>query len=564
MSIATEAEKKEILKNKAAPKEEPKKRHHGWVVALIIILLIIALPIACLYIFIYDASSAREAPEYDLDTALKQKSVLAIDEKRANSDLIDASFDENDFRGILAKALEKKEGEGEKENKNGLSNYLSGVDVRIEDNRFSFETYIANLPVNFKTKLTITADFKQADDDYVFNIVDLKIGKISTGTSAFGIAAKYINDDSINEAFANEGVHVTCKLGEGAIYYPKANLEKDVLDFLKKGFGDDDNLYTAVLNEFLDLNIFTVKMKDNALTAEFNVESIKDNKDYLTPSKNITLTTNDFASYRDKTMTLINAEGSGFDAAYPYSSYVMEYLIRGYDGVSEETQKYIKDKDFSALESPKIIDVAAYKGKGAEIIPANIDLQTLLDSKATEFIAGGVKVTETELNAMFQNTPLIGKTFMTTALFGDKYKGSFATVNNFYSNITDEKISFVFTVNIGGAEIPFVLNFKDAKNTTDAVITLKKDEFYIGDKIVSDDLSETLFDTLADTLENEEWIAADTEAETIKIKGIMNPARNKVTTIVVPPLNSTKATLHGSSISDEGYMFFETTVSLGQ
>ncbi len=562
MSIATEAEKKEILKNKAAPKEEPKKRHHGWVVALIIILLIIALPIACLYIFIYDASSAREAPEYDLDTALKQKSVLAIDEERANSDLIDASFDENDFRGILAKALEKKEGEGEKENKNGLSNYLSGVDVRIEDNRFSFEIYIANLPVNFKTKLTITADFKQADDGYVFNIVDLKIGKISTGTSAFGIAAKYINDDSINEAFANEGVHVTCKLGEGAIYYPKANLEKDVLDFLKKGFGDDDNLYTAVLNEFLDLNIFTVKMKDNALTAEFNVESIKDNKDYLTPSKNITLTTNDFASYRDKTMTLINAEGSGFDAAYPYSSYVMEYLIRGYDGVSEETQKYIKDKDFSALESPKIIDVTAYKG--AEIIPANIDLQTLLDSKATEFIAGGVKVTETELNAMFQNTPLIGKTFMTTALFGDKYKGSFATVNNFYSNITDEKISFVFTVNIGGAEIPFVLNFKDAKNTTDAVITLKKDEFYIGDKIVSDDLSETLFDTLADTLENEEWIAADTEAETIKIKGIMNPARNKVTTIVVPPLNSTKATLHGSSISDEGYMFFETTVSLGQ
>lgn len=562
MSIATEAEKKEILKNKAAPKEEPKKRHHGWVVALIIILLIIALPIACLYIFIYDASSAREAPEYDLDTALKQKSVLAIDEERANSDLIDASFDENDFRGILAKALEKKEGEGEKENKNGLSNYLSGVDVRIEDNRFSFEIYIANLPVNFKTKLTITADFKQANDDYVFNIVDLKIGKISTGTSAFGIAAKYINDDSINEAFANEGVHVTCKLGEGAIYYPKANLEKDVLDFLKKGFSDDDNLYTAVLNEFLDLNIFTVKMKDNALTAEFNVESIKDNKDYLTPSKNITLTTNDFASYRDKAMTLINAEGSGFDAAYPYSSYVMEYLIRGYDGVSEETQKYIKDKDFSALESPKIIDVTAYKG--AEIIPANIDLQTLLDSKATEFIAGGVKVTETELNAMFQNTPLIGKTFMTTALFGDKYKGSFATVNNFYSNITDEKISFVFTVNIGGAEIPFVLNFKDAKNTTDAVITLKKDEFYIGDKIVSDDLSETLFDTLADTLENEEWIAADTEAETIKIKGIMNPARNKVTTIVVPPLNSTKATLHGSSISDEGYMFFETTVSLGQ
>ncbi len=556
MSIATESQKKEILKNKAAPTDKPKKRHRGWIVALVIILLIIALPIACLYIFIYDGGSAREAPEYDLEIALKQKSVLAIDEKREDSNLIDASFNETDFRGILGKALEKKDGEGEN---NGLSNYLSGVDVRIDDNRFAFEIYVGNLPVNFKTKVTITADFKQSGTDYVFNIVDLKIGKISTGTSALGMAANYVNDDVINKAFADEGVHVTCKLGEGAIYYAKEDLENDVIGFLKKGFSDN-NLYTAVLNEFLALKIFEVKMKGNTLTAEFNVESIKNNENYLTPSKNIALTTNDYASYRDKTMTLINAENSEFDAAYPYSSYVMEYLIRGYDGVSEETQNYIKNKNFSALESPKIIDPTAYKG--AAIIPTNIDLQALLDSKVTDFMNGGVKVTETELNAMFQNTPLIGKTFMTTALFGDEYRGSFATVNNFYSNIVDDKISFVFTVNIGGAEIPFVLNFNDANSTTDATITLKKDAFYIGDKTVSDELSVTLFNMLADTLENEEWITADTKTETIKIKGIKNPARDVVTTVVVPALGTTKATLHGSSISDEGYMFFETTTPL--
>ncbi len=274
-----------------------------------------------------------------------------------------------------------------------------------------------------------------------------------------------------------------------------------------------------------------------------DLEPIHDNKDFLTPSKNLSLS-EDLASYRDRVVTLLNSEES-FRKETPYDTYLMEYLIKGYSKLSDEEKNYIKDKDFRSvgIASPLLYEGKRYAAEGK-------DLNALLEERKGSLLTGGIKVSEDELNLLFQDTSLLGTSCLVSAPFDGAYESSYVSVDNFYSNIVDEKISFVLGINFGGYEIPAILNFKEVDGS--AMLSLKKDHFFIGEKEISENLSKTLFDLLGTALDDEYWIEVDKENQTLQIGNLSSPILGK----------TMEVSLKGNSIKEDGYLLFQEKISL--
>lgn len=540
MSIATEEEKKAIRKSQSsAPGAKKKKRHHfGWIIVLVVILLILSSPVIFLYGFIYDNSEPPAPVTYDMETSIRQKSVLALDEHRSEPKKINIAFEEGDFQGLISSALESATSSVE---------YLKGMGVKVEGDKFIFELYVGSLPLDFKSKATITATFVVENEDIVFKITDIKVGKISLGTSLLGQASSLINENDINNAFSNSGLNMKCNLKEGKITYAKEDAKNDITKLLQQNLASD-SLYSAILDELLGMDLFYFNTGNNALNSGFNVETVMDNDTYLTPEKNLTLS-DMLAGVRDDVSNLINADNSPF---YPvtdsHDSFLMEYLIQGYERAKDDVKEYVKDKDFSSLG---ISDPKTYPGKN--YVGTASQVQDILNAKKTDLITGGIKVDETDLDLIFQNTSLLGTSVLVSAPFDEGYRSSYIVIDNFYTNITDGKISFVMTANLGGTEVPLILNFKETASSSDVLLTLAKDEFYIGSHQASSALSESLFELLSASLEEESWIGTDAKNEMIFIKGLTSP---------LPEVANLKLTLEGESIESNGYMKFVPAVTI--
>ena len=511
---------------------KPKKKHHfGWLIALIVILLVIAIPIASLYIFVYDGSDPREEISYDVTTSLKQKAATALSEERETKDKIALGFKEEDLRGLFQSVTS---------NLASQSDYLRGFDAKVDGKQYLFECYLGNLPLSFKSKATLVTTLKEETESYIFKVDSVKLGKISLGLdllTKFGVS---FDEKEIEETFANAGLHVTSNLKDGEIIYLKKDAEKDAVTLLASS--NIDSLYSSLLNELVDMNLLTVSSHEG-LSLSMDLAPIHSNNEYLTPSKDLTLSS-DLKKYRDNVVSLLNSEG-GFQKEAPYDTYLMEYLIKGYSKCSDEEKNYVKGKDFNSLgiASPLLYEGKRYAAEGK-------DLNALLEERKGNLLTGGIKISEDELNLIFQNTSLLGTSYLVSAPFDGVYHSSYVSVDNFYSNVTDDAISFVIGINVGGYEVPSVLNFKKVDGTS--LLSLKKDRFYLGDKEISESLSKTLFDLLASSLSSESWIAVDNENQIIHIGNIASPILGV----------TMKASLKGKNIQDDGYLLFEEKIGL--
>ena len=532
MSIATAEEKRHIQTNSEKQKA-PKKKKKGWIIALVVILLIIALPIAFLYIFIYDGANPKTYETKDFETTIRQKSVLALDETRENKAAIDLSFDKEDLSSLFQSATESVPAE--------MKKYLNGLDVSIKGNEYRFNVYVKNLPVGFKTKVSLVTTLKEETEGYVFSVTDVKLGKIGFGQSALNLASKYLDDASLEEAFASSGLHMTCSLKEGKIIYPKEKVKEDASSML---LGGEASLFGDLVNEFLALELLKLESKDEALAFSLDLSSIGDNPLYVTPESTITLS-EDLPSYRNKVETLLNLPSSPFLLEGDNDSKLMTYLIQGYSKASEEIQDYVRDKDMSAIG---IANPILYEGK--QYVSESSSLESILEAKKDSLLTDGIKVQENELNALFQSKGILGESVLLSALFEEGYKSSYVTFDNLYANIFDDRISFVLGLNIGGKEIPAILNFSAIEGSH--MLDLQKDKFFLGEKEISQNLSKTLMEMLASSLEAESWIQVDKDAMTIAIEGLSSPL----------PGIAMKASLKGNSLQDNGYILFSKKITL--
>lgn len=532
MSIATAEEKKKFQTNHEKQKA-PKKKKKGWIIALIVILLIIALPIAFLYIFIFDGTSPQVYEKKDLETTIRQKSVLALDEKRENKDAIDLSFNKDDLSSLLQSATESVPSE--------MKKYLNGLDVSIKGNEYRFNMYVKNLPVGFKTKVSLVTTLKEEAESYVFSMTDVKLGKIGFGSSALKLASKYLDDASLEAAFANSGLHMSCSLKEGKIVYSKESVKEDASSML---LGSEASLFGDLINEFLALDLLGLGSKNEALTFSLDLSSIGDNPLYVTPESEIALS-EDLPSYRNKVETLLNLPSSPFLLEGDNDSKLMTFLIQGYSKASEEIRNYVRDKDMSAIG---IDNPSLYEGK--KYVSESSSLESILETKKDSLLTDGIKVQENELNALFQSKGILGESVLLSASFEEGYKSSYVTFDNLYANIFDDKISFVLGLNIGGKEIPAILNFNAIEGSH--MLDLQKDKFFLGEKEISENLSKTLMDMLASSLEAESWIQIDKETMTIAIEGLSSPL----------PGIEMKANLKGNSLQDNGYILFSKKITL--
>lgn len=511
---------------------KPKKKHRfGWLIALIVILLVIAVPIASLYIFVYDGSNPREEVTYDVTTSLKQKAVTALNEEREAKEKIALGFNEEDLRGLFQSVTA---------NVKSQSGYLRGFDAKIDGNQYLFECYLGNLPLSFKSKVTLVTTLKEETESYIFKVDSVKLGKIGLGLDTLTKLGVSFDEKEIEETFSNAGLHVTSNLKEGEIIYLKKDAKKDAVALLASS--NIDSLYSSLLNELVEMDLLTIS-SNGGLSLSMDLAPIHTNNSYLTLSKNLTLSS-DLKGYCDDVVSLLNGEGD-FQKEAPYDTYLMEYLIKGYNKCNDEEKNYVKGKDFNSLgiSAPTLYEGKRYAAEGK-------DLNALLEEKKGSLLTGGIKISEDELNLIFQNTSLLGTSYLVSAPFDGIYRSSYVSIDNFYSNAIDDALSFVIGINIGGYEVPSVLNFKKVDGTS--LLSLKKDRFYLGDKKISETLSKTLFDLLASSLQSESWIDVDSETQTINIGNITSPILGV----------TMKASLKGKSIQEDGYLLFEEKIGL--
>lgn len=508
-----------------------KKKHFGWLIALIIIVVLVVAPIASIYIFIFDGASPKEVTPQEPEILLKQKMVKALKEDRATPSKLNILLEDNDINSLLAKAKNSLPKE--------VANNVKGFDSSCDGKNMNFYLYIGDLPLNFKTKVTLETSLSETDEAYIWNINDIKLGKIS-GNFVLDKVKDLITDDSINSAFKDNGLNIQSDLTNKRLVYTKENTNKDIINLL--GTEDKDGLYSAIIKEMVDLKLFAFGV-NNGISAEIDLSPISTSEYYQTSkainygSKNATET---ISEYRNTVISLMNSNES-FKSSAPYDTYLMNYLLKGYENSNDETKQYVDTLDFSSLSSPTIVDTKLYEGIYKDKIGSETTIDKLITDKIpSALISKKIQISENELDILFRNTSFLGTSFLLSAPFEEGIKSSFIVVDNFYSDITSDKIAFTAITNVGGQEVPFTLDFKKFASENN-LLTLNKDRILIGDKEANEETCKALFKLLSEALKKESWINVDVAKESISIALSVDSLGSK-----------TEISLEGNSVSEEG------------
>ena len=215
---------------------------------------------------------------------------------------------------------------------------INNLYIKVTNKNYVFGVEI-DLYGWYKTRVQMTTKLTVTDEDIVFKLTNIQIGKLSGLTKLASFIIERVKIPDINKIFHDNGFNMTLDLTKFTLTYPKESLLED----LTKVMGSSDNAYTSLFSEMMFNGNFLsiIPNSEKAVELSINLENMRPTNEtyniagYQMPE-----------GYLDEILAASMSKVKGYlesntiDVEHAQS--IANYYVRGFD--------YLEDSDKSVVE----------------------------------------------------------------------------------------------------------------------------------------------------------------------------------------------------------------------
>lgn len=493
-----------------------------------------------LVILVYD-NSYKENPyqDYNNDLDYEVNSLIsnAIKDTKETK-MVDASIDEERINYLLQALINTLN----KEFGNEVN--IKGANVEIKENDstlISIHFNVLGFPSSLKGDFTLKDD----NNTIYFQINNASIGKINASRNTMGsLAALFIRDKEIQKDLEKKGIKIDVN-----VHQLKVSLNKDdVPGMINEMMKDDPNneLYAALVDIVFENELIKIIATNHELGADANLTKLAyDSTKFYDIPYNF-----DYEDIKSKTEQLLN--NNIID--YKNCGLVFDYLVRGYERVTkkDEENKYGFIKDLN-LTSIGIYSNTTYDGILEMPKRSMLEILTTQAPSILDLLSPSIdfKIYEADFNTILFNTNVVGISYAFAREENNQYKVSYLYVESLYTNITDDKLEIIITLNINGYSIALKCT-SNASGSDGLAISTDVSAVDLGEISLTDDQIKAILNYLNTALAEEEWINTDSANKRINFNFVKLFSSNETLELLVNKASSTSCGLYSNG--DNGYL----------
>ena len=535
---------------------------------IIILIVFVILPVAFVFIFIYDSS--KMSVHYDKNFSKEEwGKALVVDslDNTASEKIVRFEASESDINNLIRTSLK-----GNKE----FNEYVTQLAVDITN-----DSYVVNLSAKwnfFETRSKLTAKLQKMivtnngieEEAYVLTVDQMSLGKLpQLKDVVMFFLRQFLNSSTIDTLASSLKVHTDLK--NACIFIYASDLRDILTESMGRKIGDNSEFYFTFINDFLDHNLLKFNFyNNNKFTVDIELEKLTGNDygtgeyvfdKYRMPYE--ATTTKLVINGEEKTLSLdvirdaiVSLLNNGVITTDNLTK-VSNYLFNGYE---------VGNAPDCDLSSIGITSKTTYKGfdiekKSMDDIFKN-DISSFPGYNITDPSFEIAQINELTVNDYLKSQKMLGmKYFLYREVEEGQYKLNYIALDNAYINLLADKAILSAGLNINGLEtfvtIPMHL---DEDNEDKSVLMFEADQLYFGGTdennkklYLSGDTESLLFETLKDCIKDGTFSFSEEGVLTIDFNAIINDAKNMIVDPAYKSFLNTalyEAKVEGNNVTD--------------
>ena len=509
---------------------------------LITLVVLIILPIALLFIFVFD--TGRMAVTYDdnfTQEAMTKK--LAVDslDHTVDEKLVKFSLTEQDINNYIYAAIKDND---------KLNKYLTQLAIDIKDDSYVlnvsgkawfFETR-AKLTTTLSKETVVSADGEK--EAFVLTVKKMTLGRLTKLKEVISFfLSRYINNETIDALTA--AIHLHSDLKNSKLFIYTEDLREMINKGISGGSGSSD-FYFSFINDFLDLNLIKIDFYGGeSLSIDVNLERLTGNDYDASLGENVYYPMNYDATttkltingeekklsldvIREALVSLMNQQlinTSNLNA-------VSDYLFHGYNGTNAP-EANLTSIGIPVKETYKRFNLVT--SEDIDVILANAI--STFDGYSLSLNSFDIaKLKESEINLFMKTQSALGhKFFLQREVADGQNKINYIALDNAYMNLYGDAAIISVGLNINGLETWTTLKMDADKSNTDThKLVYKPADLYFGkasEKLtVSDESKKVIYETLAEAVNQSSFKFERDGTMTISFDSLFTNAVNSIDT----------------------------------
>lgn len=515
-----------------------KKFFRGLLITLVVLII---LPIALVFIFLFDTGKMKVTYNEDFTVENWSKG-LVVDSLDYAPTVAKAKFvmTENDINNFIHSQIK---------NNKQLTKYLTQLAVDIKND--SYVVNVSGKALFFETRAKLTAKLSKEvvvsedgeKEAFVLSVDKMQLGRLSQLKPIIMFFLNtFVNNDTIDALTSSIKLHTDLKNSRMFLYVSDF---RDMINKNMSGGSGTSEFYFSFINDFFDMNLVSIDFyADDALTVNVNLEPLTGNDYSADVGENVCYPMN-----YDETTTKLTIKGeekklslntirdaltSLLDDRIIEAkdlSLVSDYLFQGYKvnnapecnlssiGIPvKEAYPGFALVDSSTLDDMMKSAIATFDGYNPSL--DTFDIATL---------------TESQINLFLKTQSALGNKYFLQREIGDsKNKINYIAIDNAYMNIYGNELVISVGLNLNGLETFLTLKLELDTTASDNKLVYKTKKVYFGkaekNLEISEDTKNVIFDTLSTAL-NQSSFKFDKDGKmTISFDGLINTAINSIDT----------------------------------
>ena len=382
---------------------------------------------------------------------------------------------------------------------NAVGDIMKNLYVKITNKNYIFGVEV-DLYGYFKTRLLLTTKLKVTDEDVIFKITDIQLGRAKGLNKLAEFIMQYIPLPDINKVFHDNGFNMELDLKKLSLTYPKENLYED----LSKSLGESDDPYLSLFTEMIFDNDFLTILPNNEKALEFNVnlENLRPNDDtyHITGYE---LPAGYLDTYLSNSMNKVEEYLESEVINPDHAQAVANYYVKGFDHL-DESDKAIVDPYLQSHAINEATDTYNYE------LNSEDDLTYIAIAQLAPYGLGSThyeaEFTTDQIDKALSQASVIG----TTVLFKAKdeennYTANFISVDR-VNNVIDatcDGFMFALSINFNGYDVALSLKTTfDDEFSEFGKVKFNVENFYIGNKPLSPETKNTFMEVISSAIED--------------------------------------------------------------
>ena len=512
---------------------------------LLTLVVLIILPIALLFIFVFD--TGKMAVTYDdnfTQEAMSKKLVVDSLDNTVTDKKVEFSISEQDINNYIHAAIKD----------NALLNkYLTQLAIDIKEDSYIlnvsgkawfFETR-AKLTTTLSKETVVSADGEK--EAFVLTVKKMTLGRLTKLKEVISFfLSRFINNETI-DALTNS-IHLHSDLKNSKLFIYTSDLREMINKGISGGSGTSD-FYFSFINDFLDLNLINIDFYGGeSLNIDVNLERLTGNDYDASLGENVYYPMNYDAT---TTKLLINGEEKklSLDVIREALVYLMNqpnptvnmsninlvsaFLFNGYNGTN-----VVNGVDLSPIG---ITVPETYRGFN---LVTSEDIDTILANAISTFDGYSMslnsfdiaKLKESEINLFMKAQSALGhKFFLQREVSDGQNKINYIALDNAYMNLYGDAAIISVGLNINGLETWTTLKMDaDLANTDTHKLVYKPGNLYFGkaseNLTVSEESRKVIYETLAEAVDQSSFRFDREGTMTISFDSLLTNAINSIDT----------------------------------